>query len=786
MKTDNTQNPWKGLQPYDDNASDLACHPFCGREAAIHEIFALIDDNIATTLYGKSGIGKTSLLKAGVFPILRENRYVPIYVRLNIHTLANCTYADIIIKEIYEICHKECIDVLRKKSLDISSDHPDFLWLFFAGTEFKDSKGNIVFPVVMFDQFEEIFNADTGQDSVKTLLHQLRELMNENKLYGASAPIINYRLVLSIREDDLFLLEEAVDAYHVEELKLNRYRLKSLTEAEAKEIIDIGDKYIEESNKKEIVRIILKKSFYKDTNVISTDMLSLTCSQLFIQTHGQITLEFIKKLDDSLLENFYLESMKLVSPQAKEFIEEKLEKDARRSVVLEEVLKEKLTPDEYDILSKGEHKILHSITIDSVKYVELIHDSLSQAIDSLHKKKAEMEQIASLEKRKRKLKVRLLVFIPAVILLLLSVIVYLLNANQNLKDTQGLGVKQEFLIAFSEDSAVVADNEFWKANLRVKGHIGDKDTILVDMVINKSFRDSIIRVEAINAESFTISLDFQSLQNRKVYKSQVMEKTLDFLMENKEVKLKIRYDKKNMVTYKGKIMMRIDDQEYILENAIVVVHDKIARTNSQGEFVYLFEDSLQKNELITIVRPGLASIEENFFEKDKPKELFVLTPSDSLASFKRKCAEIDSVKTWYYSSARHKGIVVKKNGKKDHLLIFANRKKGKVVNGKFIIWGYYYFLNEYNSYDDNKKYLSYHIFTGQMDSVSQDRKSSPMYKWFEVTGYDKVGNQHIMKGCRKKTNGLFVAGEIWNVNGVFATYGNKADSTGFKNLQEND
>ena len=37
-----------------------------------------------TVLFGKSGLGKTSLLKAGLFPRLREKHFLPVYVRLDI------------------------------------------------------------------------------------------------------------------------------------------------------------------------------------------------------------------------------------------------------------------------------------------------------------------------------------------------------------------------------------------------------------------------------------------------------------------------------------------------------------------------------------------------------------------------------------------------------------------------------------------------------------------------------------------------------------------------------
>lgn len=37
-----------------------------------------------TVLYGRSGLGKTSLLRAGLFPLLHDHNLLPIYVRLEL------------------------------------------------------------------------------------------------------------------------------------------------------------------------------------------------------------------------------------------------------------------------------------------------------------------------------------------------------------------------------------------------------------------------------------------------------------------------------------------------------------------------------------------------------------------------------------------------------------------------------------------------------------------------------------------------------------------------------
>ena len=64
-------NPWAGLASYEDPQNAEYDLKFCGRDDDSYDVARLIMGNVFVTLYGKSGIGKTSLLNAGVFPELR-------------------------------------------------------------------------------------------------------------------------------------------------------------------------------------------------------------------------------------------------------------------------------------------------------------------------------------------------------------------------------------------------------------------------------------------------------------------------------------------------------------------------------------------------------------------------------------------------------------------------------------------------------------------------------------------------------------------------------------------
>jgi hypothetical protein len=69
--------PWPGLAPFAEAHSRF----FFGREAESEELQRLIAHGVLTSLFGRSGLGKTSLLQAGLFPRLRKDGYLPVYVR---------------------------------------------------------------------------------------------------------------------------------------------------------------------------------------------------------------------------------------------------------------------------------------------------------------------------------------------------------------------------------------------------------------------------------------------------------------------------------------------------------------------------------------------------------------------------------------------------------------------------------------------------------------------------------------------------------------------------------
>ena len=268
------KNPWRGLASYEEPQGNAQDYLFCGRDEETLDMVRLIENNLFVTLYGSSGIGKTSLLKAGVIPILRRKDYFPLYVRLSQENDKK-SYAEAI------------VDKLRNSGLqderNAVQEHADgndrlYLWEYFATTRFRNADGRKVYPVIILDQFEEVFR-DADKRKAELLLKQIYLLLNDElempTAEGYSSET-NYRFVASIREDFLFVLEDSIDENSLDLYKNNRYRLRPMKPENAKQVVLIpGKDCIEESQKQEVSEKIVSLAKRNKNGDIETLLLSL-------------------------------------------------------------------------------------------------------------------------------------------------------------------------------------------------------------------------------------------------------------------------------------------------------------------------------------------------------------------------------------------------------------------------------------------------------------------------------------------------------------------------------
>lgn len=204
-------SPWLGLLPFTESTTGF----FFGRDAEISEIHDRIDENILTILFGQSGLGKTSLLGAGVLPRLRNSGKSPVLLRLD-----------------HDPAAPSLLDQTRKALQQAlpGVGWPDdasavTLWEIVHRQPVLVPPG-VATPVLLFDQFEEIFTLGRQDPAleagVEAWLEQIADLIQcrppkglEARFAGNRKLARDYdfgrcpvRFVFSLREDYLSHLED--------------------------------------------------------------------------------------------------------------------------------------------------------------------------------------------------------------------------------------------------------------------------------------------------------------------------------------------------------------------------------------------------------------------------------------------------------------------------------------------------------------------------------------------------------------------------------------------------
>ncbi len=221
---------YPGAQPFSDDAISRAV--FFGRA---HESTALTDQILANRLvvvYAKSGLGKTSLLQAGVAQPLRDESYLPLFVRVN---------------DVKQGPRRGVLSGVRDSALRHQVEYNPgsglSLWHFFKTAEFWLAD-RLLTPVLVLDQFEELFTLHAPEARaaflrelgylVRGVRPEVTDSSPQIEPFTDSAPEV--RIVISLREDYLGSLEEAAD--NIPQILDHRFRLTPLTVQAATEALE--------------------------------------------------------------------------------------------------------------------------------------------------------------------------------------------------------------------------------------------------------------------------------------------------------------------------------------------------------------------------------------------------------------------------------------------------------------------------------------------------------------------------------------------------------------------
>ena len=235
MRDSHTRYP--GAQPFSDD--EISRKTFFGREPESADLANKILANRLVVVYAESGLGKTSLLNAGVSQLLKNEKCLPLIVRVN------------------DVQHGLSISIFEgirtaaeRQMVEYAPGSQASLWHFFKTAEFW--QGDLLLtPVVILDQFEELFTLQSAEARA-AFLSDLGFLVRgvppsitlQTDLGPAKSGDLHNeltdtppasRIVLSLREDYLGSLEEAAD--WIPQILDHRFRLRPLSVEAAAEAL---------------------------------------------------------------------------------------------------------------------------------------------------------------------------------------------------------------------------------------------------------------------------------------------------------------------------------------------------------------------------------------------------------------------------------------------------------------------------------------------------------------------------------------------------------------------
>ena len=238
-------NRYPGSKPFTLEYEGL----FFGRDEDIAALAKFVHVEKLSVLYGKSGLGKSSLIGAGVVPRLEQQyQYKTIPIRFNSYVEGNSSFPiDIFLDTLYDPQHEPNNELAAIESENVS------LWQYFKNLQLTHPDQQAT--LLVFDQFEELFTYPKEQiehfarilasllndNMPRTFKRKLREqsAKNPDVLTTAQWDMIdkpsNIKVLLAIRSDKMSLLDRL--SPFIPSILRNCYELKSLSREQARHAI---------------------------------------------------------------------------------------------------------------------------------------------------------------------------------------------------------------------------------------------------------------------------------------------------------------------------------------------------------------------------------------------------------------------------------------------------------------------------------------------------------------------------------------------------------------------
>ncbi|MBV9489801.1 MAG: hypothetical protein JO069_08765, partial [Verrucomicrobia bacterium] len=427
------ERPWIGLRSFSESTADY----FFGRTEELQELFERVEHKPLTILFGQSGLGKTSLLHAGLMPKLRQAGYLPVSIRLAYVGQDQGLEQQVL---------SELRAALGVTGSVAAANHIPAegvgLWELFHRPDFgliSPDGPPVVQPVLIFDQFEEIFTQAQSQGrEVEAFFSSLAGLIENRppealrerwEADEALADRIVFdarpcRVLLSLREDFLHQLERWRRL--MPSLMENRFELRPLNGAKA--LLAVYEPGTRRPDKPPIVTRDTAEAIVRfvagadDPNFRLSEidavppLLSLICAELNAQRleAGQEQIDFDPRgrsgRREKILERFYTDCFADQPAGVRELVEDRLlsAEGHRESLALDSALLQlescgfSRAEAEGAIARLVDNRLLVVGERHGVRRVELTHDVLTGVARGSRDRRREREA----EERRRQAEAR--------------------------------------------------------------------------------------------------------------------------------------------------------------------------------------------------------------------------------------------------------------------------------------------------------------------------------------------------------------------------------------------
>ncbi len=391
---------YPGLPPFKKSQAAL----FCGRDEDINRLYDIVKNESLMILFGSSGTGKSSLLNAGLSPVLEMNGFLPLNIRLQTVTDDNSTPKKLVLDALATFKDEIPTPKRYEQRNNVS------LWETLKTCKFPF----YTIPVLIFDQFEELFSS--SKDRQREFLHELAEIVhtqppNDILNWLGSIPVkertedqVNWcsqprlRVLIAIRSDRFFEFNQwghvlpQVLRTCVELLPLTKEKAYlAIREPAETEKVSTPPYFRKFSyDEKALTTIVNRLSAGK--SYVEPSYLQILCSEMEDKLMDPAYAGDRSKVSENdvlaqfnlttIIESFYSNQLAKLKDQAqietaKTLLEDKMVSNRRRRLLLEDEVLAALKPFDQPLLQKLQDlRLIRGDSREDQKLYEISHDIL--------------------------------------------------------------------------------------------------------------------------------------------------------------------------------------------------------------------------------------------------------------------------------------------------------------------------------------------------------------------------------------------------------------------------